>query len=156
MELTAEVVPLAKRSEEPTPAGTSLQFFPHRSNYTCERIPRDAPAANKPLFPLLLPTLSLRRSPPRGMRRGSIKRRKKRLLKPPVHLYQFFHHLFPNLFDRLLRYEEVKGVFQTSPRRTSRRCISSEGTCGVLCVSTRGGSSIQQPRRRLDIHVGRW
>jgi hypothetical protein len=28
-----------KRSEEPIPADTSLQVFPHR--YTCERIPRD-------------------------------------------------------------------------------------------------------------------
>jgi hypothetical protein len=26
------------------------------------------------------------------------RRRKKRSLKPPVHLYQFFHDSFPNLF----------------------------------------------------------
>jgi hypothetical protein len=43
VEVVAEVVPLAKRSEEPTPAGIFLQFFPHRS-YICERIPRDVPA----------------------------------------------------------------------------------------------------------------
>ncbi|MFZ8838348.1 MAG: hypothetical protein ACO2PM_05315 [Pyrobaculum sp.] len=85
-----------KRSEEPTPAGTSLQVFPYRS-YTCERIPRDVPAADKPLFP---PSFVYIIPPEKPFAEheaapvGPIKRRKKRSLKPPVHLYQLFY-LFP-------------------------------------------------------------
>jgi hypothetical protein len=43
---------------------------------------------------------------------GPIKkmRREKRSLKPPVHLYQLFHHLFSNLLDPLLWCEEVQNA----------------------------------------------
>jgi hypothetical protein len=51
--------------------------------------------ADKPLFPH--PLSILPEEPFAEHEAGLIKKRKKRLLKPPVRLYQLFH-LFPNLF----------------------------------------------------------
>jgi hypothetical protein len=104
VELTAEVVPLAKRSEEPIadtprrffltgvikPVSESLGMYLQADNHffpssSCPYYPSGgAPAAEHEAAP-----------------EGPTKRRKKRSPKPPVHLYQFFHHLFSNLFNLL-------------------------------------------------------
>ncbi len=84
---------MAKRSEEPTPADTPRRFFLTGVIPVSESLGMYL-QANKPLFPHPLSTLSEEPFAPAAEHEaapeGPIKMRKKRLLKPPVHLYQFF------------------------------------------------------------------
>ena len=94
----------AKKSEDPTPTGTSLQGQTYRDNYPCKESPvKKNLQADKPLFPLPL----AHAIPPEGCRgagggAGMPKKEKKRLLSgSPVYLYQLFHDLlyyFPLFF----------------------------------------------------------
>jgi len=93
VELAAEVVPLAKRSEAPTPADTPRRFFLTGVIKPVSESLGMYLQADKPLFPILClhhPSRGALR-PSRGARGGAGRphkkmRRKKRSLKPPVHL----------------------------------------------------------------------